>query len=360
DTDGNTAGFAGAGRFAVFAKHTEPKAGEHDGKKYEEVRHYATLVVTAEEHPTAESSETVASPFPPLPKGVASFGAVVSDGYLYVYGGHAGKTHTYDTSSVLGTFHRLKLDGGTAWEALPGGPILQGMNLAAHSGKIYRVGGMTPRNAPGTPTDNASLADAARFDPKAGTWEPLPALPAGRSSHDVVVVGDKLVVVGGWNQQGKGEKSEWHDTALVLDLTAKDAKWQAIPQPFQRRALTAAAVGKKVYVVAGLGADSTDRQVDVLDLDSGKWTTGPELPGSDRVGFSPAAAVVDGRVVVNTLAGPVFRLAADGSAWEKVGDAARKRMVGRLVPHGSDAVLLLGGAGAGGNIDLVEVIKLAK
>ncbi|MGL6094637.1 MAG: hypothetical protein ACRC7O_02395, partial [Fimbriiglobus sp.] len=52
DTDGNTVGFAGAGRFAVFAKHTEPKAGEHDGKKYEEVRHYATLVVTAEEHPT--------------------------------------------------------------------------------------------------------------------------------------------------------------------------------------------------------------------------------------------------------------------------------------------------------------------
>ena len=35
------------------------------------------------------------------------------DGYLYLYGGHAGKTHSYDTATVLGTFHRLKLDGGT-------------------------------------------------------------------------------------------------------------------------------------------------------------------------------------------------------------------------------------------------------
>jgi N-acetylneuraminic acid mutarotase len=277
-----------------------------------------------------------------------------------VYGGHAGKTHTYDTSTVLGTFHRLKLDGGTAWEELPGGPILQGMNLAAHGGKIYRVGGMTPRNAPGTPTDNVSVADAARFDPKIGKWEPLPPLPAGRSSHDVVVAGDKLVVVGGWNQKGKGEKSEWHDTALILDLAAKDAKWQAVPQPFQRRALTAAAVGNKVYVVAGLGADSTDRRVDVLDVDSLQWTTAPELPGSERVGFSPAAAAVNGRLVVNTSAGPVHRLAADGSAWEKVGDAAQKRMVARLVPLGPDAVLLVGGAGGGGNVDVVEVIKLAK
>ena len=62
----------------------------------------------------------------PLPTAVSSFGAIACDGYLYVYGGHAGKTHSYDTKSVLGTFHRLKLDGGTQWEELPGGPILRG------------------------------------------------------------------------------------------------------------------------------------------------------------------------------------------------------------------------------------------
>ena len=118
--------------------------------------------------------------FPPLPNAVSSLGAVACDGYLYAYGGHAGKTHSYDTKTVLGTFHRLKLDGGTKWEELPGGPILQGMNLAAHGGKVYQVGGMQPRNEPGTPTDNRSVAECARFDPKVGKWEVLPEMPAGR------------------------------------------------------------------------------------------------------------------------------------------------------------------------------------
>src|SRR5262249_27298670 len=128
----------------------------------------------------------------PLPKGVSSFGAVTCDGYLYVYGGHIGKTHTYSNKDVQGSFHRLKLDGGTKWEELPGGPSAQGLNLAAHGGKVYRVGGMQPRNAPGETEDIHSLADCARFDPKASKWEDLPPLPTGRSSIDVVVAGDKL------------------------------------------------------------------------------------------------------------------------------------------------------------------------
>jgi hypothetical protein len=45
DKDGYTAAFEGSGRYAVWLRHVETKAGEHDGKKYEEVRHYATLVV---------------------------------------------------------------------------------------------------------------------------------------------------------------------------------------------------------------------------------------------------------------------------------------------------------------------------
>ena len=44
DKDGYSTVFAGAGRYAVWLRQTEAKAGEHDGKKYEEVKHYATLV----------------------------------------------------------------------------------------------------------------------------------------------------------------------------------------------------------------------------------------------------------------------------------------------------------------------------
>lgn len=44
DKDGYTPPFEGAGRYGVVAKLIEAKAGEHSGKKFEEVRHYATLV----------------------------------------------------------------------------------------------------------------------------------------------------------------------------------------------------------------------------------------------------------------------------------------------------------------------------
>lgn len=44
DKDGYTPAFDAAGRFAVYARHSEAKAGEHAGKKYDEVRSYATLV----------------------------------------------------------------------------------------------------------------------------------------------------------------------------------------------------------------------------------------------------------------------------------------------------------------------------
>ena len=47
DKDGFTAAFDAAGRYAASLKHLETTAGEYDGKKYEQVTHYATLVADA-------------------------------------------------------------------------------------------------------------------------------------------------------------------------------------------------------------------------------------------------------------------------------------------------------------------------
>ncbi len=45
DKEGFTPAYAGKGRYGVFARVTEAKAGEYAGKKYEETRCYATLVI---------------------------------------------------------------------------------------------------------------------------------------------------------------------------------------------------------------------------------------------------------------------------------------------------------------------------
>jgi len=44
DKDGFTPAYDSAGRYAVEAKQVETKSGEHAGKKFEEIRNYATLV----------------------------------------------------------------------------------------------------------------------------------------------------------------------------------------------------------------------------------------------------------------------------------------------------------------------------
>ena len=315
-----------------------------------------SLAGPAAQAPAPDAPALKAVPFRvSLPEPTSSFGAVGSDGYLYVYGGHIVRTHAYSTQSMSGRFTRLKLDGGAAWERLPDGPLVQGMNLAAHNGRIYRVGGMEARNAPGARQDTHSIADVARFDPAAGTWQPLPPLPTPRSSHDVIVVGDTLYVLGGWTMRGS-ERSVWAEQMAVLNLASPSPAWTSVPQPFKRRALTVAAAGDRIYVLGGMDhQDKVQHTVDVFDVRTQTWSEGPALPGGQLNGFSPAACAVDGRVYVSVADGRLHRLLENGNGWEPV-TAATPRIVHRLVPH-DGRILILGGAAKGTNFDLIESVE---
>ncbi len=294
-----------------------------------------------------------------LPEATSSFGAAAADGWLYVYGGHVSPTHAYSTSAVSGHFARRRLRDGSAWQTLPAGPPAQGLSLAAYQGRIYRIGGMQPRNEPGTPSDTHSLDAVARFDPATGAWQALPPLPAARSSHDVVIVGSRLFALGGWNLRGRGGSTEWPATMEILDLAAARPIWTSVPQPFKRRALVAAARGDRIYVIGGFDEQSkVVRGMDVYDAARGTWSAGPALPGGPMNGFGPAAAVVDGRLVVSVDDGSLHRLRTDGAGWEPIGQAS-PRIAHRLVTDG-DRVLILGGARAGANLDLVESLAVGR
>ena len=131
--------------------------------------------------------------------------------------------------------------------------------------------------------------------------------------------------------RGKDAPRKWHTTALVLDLAAREPKWQEFKQPFKRRALAAAPQGGKLYVVGGLGMEKSTSEVNVYDPKAGKWTTAPDLPGASKHGFSPAACEAGGRLYVSTSDGQLHRLRADGKGWEPAGKTG-KRLVHRLVP----------------------------
>ena len=307
DAMGQTDLLTETGRYGAWARSWEQTAGQRDGKKYEEIRHYATLVFDASAASAATPGGVAATRFATLPEAASSFGSVASDGWLYVYGGHIAPTHSYSTAAVSGQFHRLRLTGNPQWEQLPGGAPMQGMNLAALDGKIYRIGGMSPRNSPGAPADTYSTADNARFDPATGKWETLPPLPDPRSSHDVVVIGNKIIVTGGWAIRGK--RTDWADTLAILDLSAQNPAWTTAKQPFRRRALMAAALDGKMYVIGGFDEKSEIvRDVSIYDPATNTWSQGPQLPDGPGLSFAPAATVHHGDLYVSLSDGTLYRL----------------------------------------------------
>lgn len=362
DDTGLTPTLQGRGRFAAWARYWEDKPGVHEGKNYLQIRHYATLVFDVAENGSEatdllpESSEISVDRWIDLPIGAASFGAVASQGWLYVYGGHTAIPHEYHTNSSSGGFWRLDLGERQNWEALPGGVALQGMNLAAVAGKIVLVGGMRSLNEKGDPAANRSVPDCAAFDLSTMQWSALPPLPVPRSSHDVVAIGQKLYVLGGWNMR-LNEAPVWQSEMLELDLASQDPQWVRHAQPFQRRALIAAALDHRIYVMGGFNeSNKPSRRVEVYDTRTKRWSEGPDLPGGLMNGFAPAACVHDGRLALSLGDGTLVRLTDDGNSWQQTAETT-PRIVHRMVSFGS-RVLVMGGASDGDVTDLIEVVTI--
>ena len=192
------------GRYEIRARRIEKKSGEFQKQQYEETRHYSTVTFDVGTSDTGKLStsdtsrpETVQQ-YAALPRGITSFGAAVINDWLYVYGGHFGRPHHYSNTSQSNELSRLNLRKSARWEVIAKGPRLQGLAMVAHNGKLYRIGGFTAYNQEDEDRNLHSVADFVRFDPQTKQWESLPPLPEPRSSHDAVVIRDKLYVVGGW------------------------------------------------------------------------------------------------------------------------------------------------------------------
>lgn len=359
------------GTYGFRAKHVERVAGEQDGSKYASIRHYNTLVVTLTGDRPAQvavrktaagikelnrsqmNSPLPKSPFaqgrsrvlPDLPFGVTSFGAAVVDQSVYLCGGHLGPAHEYDFEGQSDRLLRLDLRSPNAWEVIGAVPRRAGLAMVSFGGKAYRIGGFEARNKRGEAADLHSVADFCRFDPATKRWEELPAMPTGRSSHDAIVVGNRLIVVGGWDLRGS-EPSVWHNSALEVDLSSAHPTWEELPKaPFRRRALALGEYKGNVYVLGGMqehGGPTTTTVM--LDLATGKWSDGPKLPGEGLEGFGGSAITCAGRLYASTYSGLLWRLSEDGGEWQDAGQLARPRFFHRLICSGDVSLVALGGA----------------
>ncbi len=363
-TDGSASLALGrAGRYAIRVRHVVPTAGEVDGKKYDDVRHYSTVTLDV---PTSLIPLAVdrARTLPDLPMTLTSFGGAVVDQHVYVYGGTTGTAHEYSQAVQNAALLRLDLSEGRSprvWETLAEGPRLQGLAMVGHRGQLYRVGGFEARNAAGEEHDLWSSASVARFDPDSGQWTELAPLPEPRSSLDAAVLGDEIYVIGGWAMAGDS-RSVWHTTAWKLDLSQPAPQWEAIAEPpFERRALALAAHDGRIYAIGGMtSGDETTRQCDLYDPAADRWSSAPELIGEDGMtGFGASAFATGGKLYVSTIRGTLQRLSDDGSQWEVIGKTPTARFFHRMLPIDDRRFVLVGGSSFGdGRIRKTEVFSV--
>ena len=142
----------------------------------------------------------------------------------------------------------------------------------------------------------------------------MPTLPVGRSSHDAVVIDEKIYVAGGWCLDG-GDDGEWHNDILVFDFNDRNSGWQSVEQPFERRALATSHLDGDLFVIGGMNSDhEIERTVNVYSPQSRKWSTVADLPGEGMNGFGISAWNAKGRLHVSGSDGIVYRLSKDRAA----------------------------------------------
>jgi hypothetical protein len=374
------------GVIGVLANYVEEDAsGDLDGKPYKSVMHYSSLTFNrkgaAKDAPSKKSEgneqateETTSAtkksagnaPVPSLPEAISSFGGAVHDGWLYVYGGHTGKEHDHSAANLSQHFRRIQLDAnghaspGATWEELPMQTPLQGLPLVAHNGLIYRVGGLSARNATKKDKEDLhSVTEFASYNPQTRQWTAVAPLPAGRSSHDAVFIGNKLYVVGGWTLSGS-RKGDWLDEVLVYDVEQPSDGWQKIKQPFRRRALAAGEWQGGLVALGGMDEEADISQSsNAFDTERKTWSKVADVPGEGMAGFGVSAWNTGGKLYVCGCEGVVYRLNDDGERWDEVARLARPRFFHRLLAAGPDKLLVVGGATSDGHIADVELIDVS-
>ncbi|MBC8070484.1 MAG: hypothetical protein IAG13_19285 [Deltaproteobacteria bacterium] len=289
---------------------------------------------------------------PVLPVGITSFGATLHDGRVHVLGGWMGEPHKYDAEHQSDAFLSAKPSDG-AWTSAPGIGRVQSSTLISAKGGVLSIGGLVAHNATGTESELESLARVALFDTEHAEWRELGALPEPRSSHDATVIDGELWVVGGWSIDRKGE-GRWHTTALHRPLDRHDAPWVRVDVPVKRRAHAVVGVGGKLVVVGGMGPTGPTEDVAVLDLATGKWSSGPDLPG---VGFGVAAVARGKDVVASGADGVIWSWTPGAKSWQPIGRLAYPRFFHRMLLDDDGALLVIGGiagSGSGQKIRLTE------
>ncbi|HEX3790843.1 MAG TPA: carboxypeptidase regulatory-like domain-containing protein [Pseudonocardiaceae bacterium] len=153
------------------------------------------------------------------------------------------------------------------WQAVADYPTtVMDNGVAEVGGKIYSFTGIDGLNL---------LSTNYVYDPSSQAWTSIPNLGTPRERPVVAAVGTKIYVIGGWGADGNPvATTEVYDTAAGTWSTAA-----AEPTPYAGSGV--AVVGGKVYVVGGCGPINCGVQnTQVYDPAANTWTAAANAPAA--------------------------------------------------------------------------------
>ena len=203
-------------------------------------------------------------------------------GKLYIAGALDGHSRALRADNTVYAYD-LATDKLKKVGEMPRDRIRGAVATAVYNQQLYLVGGVT-----GSELTASALVD--RYDPRSGSWTPLPDAPRNRNNATAEVIADRLYVIGGTDERQLD----------VYDITSE--KWLTAGElpddlPVSFRDMASGVVDGKLVVAGGAdGASGTvSERTFVLDPNTGGWTEyGALITG--RQGAH--AATIGGRMYV--------------------------------------------------------------
>jgi N-acetylneuraminic acid mutarotase len=214
-------------------------------------------------------------------------GAAFVDGKLFLFGGYfkgfvpMPRVDAYDPTTR--TWHRQP--------DMPEG--ITHMGVATDGTYVYIAGGYLPKSPKGQIWASNHVW---RFDPVAGTFTAMPALPSPRGGGALVLLGRTLHYFGGSDIRRHDMTTHW---TFELDT---DTVWhKAAPLPTARNHLAGVALGGLVYALGGQQLQDTSAvpkdEVDSWDPATNTWTVEAPIP-TPRSHVSAATTIFQGMIVI--------------------------------------------------------------
>ena len=119
------------------------------------------------------------------------------------------------------------------------------------------------------------------------TWQTETPMPTARMALSASAVGDKIYAIGGYNSSC---------LATVEVYNTETNTWTTgAPMPTPRGGMTASVIGSKIYVNGGFTTTATTDIIEIYDTETNTWTTGTSMPTARKYATS---SVVGNKIYV--------------------------------------------------------------